>query len=500
MQHSRSTSSSPSARTLIPTLGLFTTVAIVAGSVIGSGIFRKPSLMAAQLGQPELLLLVWVLAGVLTLFGALTNAEVAGIISATGGQYVFFQKMYGNFVAFMYGWAALVVIQSGSIASVVYVFAEYSQYFVALPRYSPAVEHSVVLHLPFIGDILPLHDIGVKSVAVAVIWLLTAVNYVGVRFGGLVQGTFTTLKLAAILLLMGAAFVFAGGSTAHFTSHFTATSTSATPTALPLASDANIVLLLVAALAGAFWTYDGWNNITYVAGEVKNPSHTIPRALMLAMGIVISVYVGINLAYLYVLPVPQMAGSKLVAADVATLVMGSGGGAFVAAAVMISTFGTSNGTILVCARVYYAMAKDKLFFPAVGTIHPRFHTPNVALLLQAVWASVLVLSGTFDMLTNMLIFIIWIFYALGAFGVFILRRTMPDEQLATPRPYKVWGYPVVPAVFVLFATCYVLITLYNDVTAYMAGRSALINSVLGLALVFSGVPLYLYFRSRSART
>jgi APA family basic amino acid/polyamine antiporter len=475
-------------------------VAIVAGSVIGSGIFRKPSLMAAQLGQPELLLLVWVLAGVLTLFGALTNAEVAGIISATGGQYVFFQKMYGNFVAFMYGWAALVVIQSGSIASVVYVFAEYAQYFVALPRYSPDLEHAVVLHLPFIGDILPLHDIGVKGVAITVIWLLTAVNYVGVRFGGLVQGTFTTLKLAAILLLMGAAFSFAGGSAAHFTSHFTATSTSATPTALPLAADANIVLLLVAALAGAFWTYDGWNNITYVAGEVKRPNHTIPRALMLAMGLVISVYVGINLAYLYVLPVPQMAGSKLVAADVATLVMGSGGGAFVAAAVMISTFGTSNGTILVCARVYYAMANDKLFFPSVGTIHPRFHTPNTALILQAVWASVLVLSGTFDMLTNMLIFIIWIFYALGAFGVFILRRTMPDDQLATPRPYKVWGYPIVPAVFVLFATCYVLITLYNDVTAYIAGRSALINSVLGLALVLSGVPLYLYFRNRSAQS
>jgi basic amino acid/polyamine antiporter, APA family len=251
--------------------------------------------------------------------------------------------------------------------------------------------------------------------------------------------------------------------------------------------------VLVTGLSGAFWTYDGWNNITYGAGEIKNPQRTIPQALFIAMGIVIAVYVLMNLAYLYVMPVPQMALSKLVAADVARLTMGAWGGAFVAAAVILSTFGTSNGTVLLCARVYFAMAKDRLFFAAAGRVHPRFHTPSNALLMQALWASVLVLSGTFDMLTNMLIFVIWIFYALGAVGVFILRKKMPDESLPEPRRYRVWGYPFVPAAFVLVASAYVLITLYNDVTAYARGESALINSVLGLALVASGAPLYYYF-------
>lgn len=483
-ESSASQLSSKPSTSLIPTLGLFTTVAIITGSVIGSGIFRKPALMASQLPSPELLLLVWIGAGVMTLFGALTNAEVAGMMSATGGQYVFFQRMYGNFVAYLYGWAAFVVIQSGSIASVAYVFAEYSQYFVTLPHFAPAVEHTFVLHIPFVGNIFPLQDIGVKLVAVATIWLLTTVNYLGVRLGGIVQGVFTTMKLAAMAFLVGASFLYAGGSTSHFFTNPATTTLTA--------SGWNLALLMVAVLAGAFWTYDGWNNITYVAGEVKDPHRTIPRALFISMAIVISVYVAINLAYLYVLPVEIMAKSKLVAADVATIVMGSGGGAFVAAAVMISTFGTVNGTILVCARVYFAMAKDKLFFAPIGVIHPRFHTPGNSLFMQATWASALVVSGTFDMITNMLIFIIWIFYALGAYGVFVLRKKMPEA----PRPYKVWGYPYVPALFVTFAAMYVLITLYNDVTAYMKGESPIINSVFGLLLVAAGIPLYYYFRRR----
>jgi basic amino acid/polyamine antiporter, APA family len=317
-----------------------------------------------------------------------------------------------------------------------------------------------------------------------------------------VQALFTTLKLAAIALLIVAAFAFAGGSAAHF---FTSPTTTTPLAGKPIAALSDIlalgavplVLLLVTGLSGAFWTYDGWNNITYAAGEVREPQRTIPRALFIAMAIVIGTYASINLAYLYVLPMPQMAASTLVAADVARLTLGAWGGAFVALAVMISTFGTSNGTVLLCARVYYAMAKDGLFFANVGKAHPRFHTPSNALLMQAAWASVLVLSGTFDMLTNMLIFVIWIFYALGAFGVFVLRKKMPDELLEKPRPYRVWGYPIVPAIFVGFATLYVLITLYNDIATYVRGESVLINSALGLVLVGAGVPLYYYFRRKS---
>lgn len=467
---------------LIPTLGLFTTVSIIVGSVIGSGIFMKPALMASQLGSPQLLLMVWIGAGVLTLFGALTNAEIAGMITATGGQYIFFKRIYGNFVAYIYGWAIFSVIQTGSIASIAYVFSTYMEYFVRLPRLSPEMEQAVVLHLPFIGSIFPLQNLGVKVLTMVLICTLTFINYLGVRFGGLIAGVLTTLKIVAMALLVFASFVFGHGSAANFV--------TAAPTAPT--GGMNIMLLMVMATAGAFWTYDGWNNITYIAGEVKNPSRTIPRGLFIGMLIVIAVYASINLAYLYILPVEVMAKSKLVAADVATTIFGNSGGAIIAACVILSTFGTTNGTILASARVYFAMAREKMFFANIGTVHPRFHTPANALVLQAFWSCVLVLSGTFDMLTDMLIFVTWISYALGAYGVFVLRKKMPD----TPRPYKVWGYPYVPAIFVLFAAIYVVITLYNDVTAYMNHTSPLINSVFGLCLVATGLPFYFYFQRR----
>jgi APA family basic amino acid/polyamine antiporter len=469
---------------LIPTLGLFTTVSIIVGSVIGSGIFMKPALMASQLGSPQLLLLVWVGAGILTLFGALTNAEIASMITATGGQYIFFQRIYGNFTAYLYGWAIFAVIQTGSIASIAFVFSTYMEYFVQLPRFAPEIERSVVLHLPFIGNIFPLQDIGVKALTIALICSMTFVNYLGVRLGGLIAGTLTTLKVVAMGLLILASFLFGGGSAANFV----------TPAANAPTDPVNIMLLMVMATAGAFWTYDGWNNITYIAGEVKEPKRTIPQGLLIGMVVVIGVYVCMNLAYLYILPIEQMAQSKLVASDVASAIFGSSGGAIIAACVILSTFGTTNGTILASARVYFAMAREKMFFARIGKVHPKRYTPANALFLQAFWSSMLVLSGTFDTLTDMLIFVTWIFYALGAYGVFVLRKKMPD----TPRPYKVWGYPFVPAIFVLFAALYVVVTLYNDVNAYASGESPLINSVFGLALVASGLPLYFYFRRKAA--
>jgi len=441
----------------------------------------KPALMASQLGSPQLLLLVWVGAGLLTLIGALTNAEIASMITATGGQYIFFQKIYGNFVAYIYGWAIFSVIQTGSIASIAYIFSTYMEYFTQLPRLAPEVEQAVVLHLPFIGSIFPLQNLGVKVLTMLLICSMTYINYLGVRFGGLIAGVLTTMKVVAMALLILASFVFGTGSAANFV-----TSAPNAPHGM------NIIFLVVMATAGAFWTYDGWNNITYIAGEVKEPSRTIPRGLLLGMLIVIGVYVSINLAYLYILPVETMAKSKLVASDVATAIFGSSGGAIIAACVILSTFGTTNGTILASARVYFAMAREKMFFSSIGNVHPRFHTPANALFLQAFWSCVLVLSGTFDMLTDMLIFVTWIFYALGAYGVFVLRKKMPD----TPRPYKVWGYPFVPAIFVLFAAVYVVITLYNDVSAYMNNTSPLINSVFGLFLVATGLPFYYYFQRK----
>ncbi len=480
---------------LLPSLGLFTTTMIVVGAVIGSGIFRKPGVMAGELlgygiGAPEILLGVWVLAGVITLFGALTNAEIAGMIPETGGQYVYFDRMYGAFPAYIYGWAVFAVIQTGSIASIAYVFAEYFTQFVPLPDLS-AAGAAFSFHLPFIGDITPLAESGVKMVAALLIILLTAINYIGVKFGGIVQNIFTVSKVGAILALVVMAFTLPEvGSGANIFNDSTAA--VATGGALALA------LGVAAALQGAFWAYDGWNNVTYIAGEVKNPQRNLPRALILGMGIILAVYLLINLAYCYVMPIDQMAQSKLVAADVAEKFF-SGGGRWIAAAVMISTFGTTNGTILASARVYFSMARRNVFPRFLGGAHPRYHTPASSLVVQCVWSVLLLFSGTFDTLTDTLIFISWIFYAAGAYGVFVLRRKEPD----TPRPYRVPGYPVVPWIFIIFAIAYLVLTVYNDIANYQAavaaGKPAIINSAFGLLLVAIGVPFYFYYRKRNQK-
>lgn len=452
--------------------------------MIGSGIFKKPAVMAMSLGSPELLIAVWVLVGVITLFGALSNAEVAGMISSTGGQYEYFRAMYGDFVAYLYGWSIFAVIQTGSIASISYVFAEYSQYFIQVPKFPPGIEKSFSLIIPFVGNFYPLENIGVKVIAIIVILGLSAVNYTGVKLGGVVSAVFTSLKLAALAMLVVFAAFYSGGSTSHFTTNLSNYDFSLS----------NIISGIIIAVSGAFWAYDGWNNITFVSGEVDNPKKNIPKTLFIGTIVVVAVYAIINLAFLYVLPIDEIAKSKLVAADVALRAIGGVGAAFIAASVMMSTFGSSNGSILASSRVIYAMARRNMFFHCVGKKHEKFGTPSNSLIIQGIWASLLVLSGTFDVLTDMLIFVSWVFYCLGAFGVFVLRKKQPD----TERPYKVLGYPVVPAIFVIFAAIFVIFTIYNDFNLYLNGKSNIINSVFGLILVGLGVPFYFYFRRRKA--
>jgi APA family basic amino acid/polyamine antiporter len=475
--------SSPAVPGLLPSLGLFTTIMMVVGGVIGSGIFRKPGVMAHQLGSPELLLGIWVLAGIITLFGALTNAETAGMIPETGGQYIFFERMYGPFAAFLYGWAVFAVIQTGSIAAVAYVFAEYAGQFVKLPEFSGALG-GWSFHLPFIGDVAPFKEIGTKGLAAMVIILLTAINYLGVKFGGLVQNIFTIAKVSAMGLLMLGAFVLPTG--ASF-SHLTSDSASIHPAGFAL------LAAMAAALQGAFWAYDGWNKLTYIAGEIKEPQRNVPRGLFFGMLIVTAIYLLMNVAYSYVLPIDTMANSKLVAADVAEKCF-SGGGRWIALGVMISTFGTANATILATARVYFSMARRNVFPRFLGEAHPRFHTPAASLVIQGIWSILLLFSGTFDTLTDTLIFVSWIFYAASAYGVFVLRRKEPDA----PRPYKVPGYPFVPWAFIIFATLYLIFTVYNDVIGYRNAlahnQPAMINSAFGIALVLIGTPIYLFYR------
>ena len=470
---------------LLPTLGLFTTVMMVIGGVIGSGIFRKPGVMAGQVGSPELLLGVWVLAGVLTLFGALTNAEIASMIPETGGQYVYFERMYGPFFAFLYGWATFAVMQCGSIAAVAYVFAEYAMQLLKLPEFQAGLS-GWSLHVWFVGDITPLKEIRTKGLAAALIVLLTAINYVGVRFGGIVQNIFTVAKVAAMLLLAVGAFLLpTGGAVANLT----------TPSAHIHLSGLALIAGIAAALQGAFWAYDGWNKLTYIAGEVKQPQRNIPLGLLWGMLVVTGIYLLMNVAYAYVLPIDQMAHSKLVAADVADRCF-AGGGRWIAAAVMISTFGTTNAIILASARVYFSMARMNVFPRKLGNVHPRFHTPAASLVVQGIWSALLLFSGTFDTLTDTLIFVSWAFYAVGAYGVFVLRRKQPDA----PRPYKVPGYPLVPWVFIVFALLYLVFTVYNDIASYYAavaaGKPALINSALGTVLVLVGTPIYFFYRAQ----
>lgn len=238
--------------------------------------------------------------------------------------------------------------------------------------------------------------------------------------------------------------------------------------------------------------YDGWINVTFIAGEIRSPQRTIPRSLVTGLFICIAVYLLVNQAYLYALPIDAMAGSQLVAADAIAVALGGTGSAIVAALIVICTFGAVNGNTMAISRVTYAMGNDGLFFPWTGKTHPRFQTPGNALWLHGIWSSVLIFSGSFDMLADMFTFVAWVAYLLGAVGLFILRRKLPDY----PRPYKTWGYPVVPMLFIAFAAFYVVSTIWNDISLYAAGKTAVINSLLGLLITALGVPLYLYFRKR----
>jgi basic amino acid/polyamine antiporter, APA family len=467
---------------LTPTLGLWTSISLVVGGIIGSGIFMKPAVMASQLGSPYLLVGVWILAGVITLFGALSNAEVAAMIPETGGQFIFFQRMYGEFVAFLYGWAAFAVFNTAGVASIAYVLGTYVEYFIELPRFSSAVEQGIHVHIPLIGTMYPLENIGVKSVTIFIVLILTLINYRSTRSGGDIQVVFTALKVVAMILIVGG-LCFSGKGDFN---NFFSSSSHIHPQGWAL------IGAVVAALSGAFWGYDGWNNITFVAGEIKNPQRNIPKSLLFGIVICILIYTAITLAYLYVLPIDVVAKSAMVASDAAAVVMGTIGGGLIALMVIISTFGTTNGNILATSRVSFAMAQEKRFFPWVGHIHPKFNTPGNALLLHGVYTSLLVLSGSFDMLTDMLIFVSWLFYGLSAAGIFILRKKMPNAE----RPYKVWGYPVVPAIFVLFTVFFLVLTLAADIGNYLSGKSAIINSLFGLLLTALGIPLYWYFKKK----
>lgn len=447
----------PEAPKLAERLGLPTAIAVVIGSVIGSAIFLVPQKIALTLGDAGLIIGVWIFGGLLTLAGALTNAEIAGMIPAAGGQYVYFREIYNEFTAFLYGWTTFIVYQTGSIAAIAVAFAKYLGFFF------PSLGASSIA----IGPVV-IPELGIKLVAIGAILFVTVVNYYGVQFGGFVQQLFTYLKVLAIFGIVIACFMFGTRASSAFTPFFGPFHGTSLLSAFGIA------------LVAVLWAYDGWNSVTYLAGEVKNATRNIPIALVSGTLAVIVIYLLANLAYMYVLPVDQVAASHLVAADAISSFLGRNGAALIAVAVMISTFGTVNATTLTTARVYFAMAKDRLFFRGVSSVHPRYRTPHISLIVQGIWASLLTLSGSYDQLFTYVIFASWLFYALGTFGIFVMRKKRPDA----PRPYKTFGYPVVPAIFVIVAAWFVYNTIVTDPR----------DSLIGLGLVLLGLPAYFYWK------
>lgn len=468
---------------LAKSIGFWSASSIIIGSIIGSGVFMKPATMAAQLGSPVWLTIVWVIAGVFSLFGALIYAELGAMMPETGGIYIYFRKMFGDFVGFLYGWAAFSVINTAAVAAIAFVCAEYADLFFYLPRLDHATEQRFSMHIPFIGDMYPLENIGVKMLAVFFVLFLTALNYRSVKAGSLFQLISTVLKVLVIAALIAGIFLSGKGTLQNFV------------TAENPKEGWSLLSSIVVAMTGAFYAYDGWINITAIAGEIKQPQKNIPRSLITGVFVCILIYILVNQAYLYVLPVEKVATSSLVAADAISIAWGTTGGMIVAVCIVICTFGAINGNILATARITYAMGQDKIFWPWTGKTHTRFQTPGNALWLHGIWTCLFIITGSFDMLADMFVFITWIAYLFGAIGIFWLRKKYKSAK----RPYSTWGYPLVPVLFIAFSTFYLVITVRNDVYNYLYDKQPVINSLLGLAITGLGLPLYFYFKQKGIK-
>ena len=433
---------------LVRKLGLVDSALFVIGSIIGSGIFLTPTNIARTVHTVDSMLLVWVVGGILSFCGALAYAELGAAFPRAGGIYVFLREAYGPLLAFLYGWCTFFVMQCGSIATLASAFAIY------------------------LGYLIPLSPWLAKTFSISCIVILSVINCFGVRYGALVQNLLTLIKIGSLIGISLVLFFSVKGSA----DHFFAPPAGGSP---PFSFSAFGI-----AMIGALWAYEGWHLLTFAAGEVKNPQRNLTGGLLLGTLITIGLYLMVNLAYVWMLPVDAIAHSPRVASEAMERSVGSSGGTIVALAILISISGATNSNVLAGPRVYFAMARQGLFFKQVAQVHPRYLVPVVSILLQAAWAIVLTLVGSFDRLFSYVIFVAWIFYALGGAAVFILRLKQPELK----RPYKVWGYPFVPLLFVLMASLIVVNTIFNDFK----------NSFWGLLVVLSGLPAYFYW-SRQER-
>jgi APA family basic amino acid/polyamine antiporter len=450
-------------RELVKGLSVYAATSVVAGTMIGTGIFVVPSIMLRQLGAPALVLVVWVLAGVLSLFGALGYAELGAALPEAGGEYVYMHRAYGPMMGFLYGWTQFVVAKSGSIATIATGFVIYLAYF--FPGLNETLWQAPV---QIAGHAATLQLTGLQIAAALLVLLLSGLNILGVRRSGRTQTFFTAAKLLVLLILIVLGLALGHGSFEHFLTH------------VRVGAQGGLFATFGVATVGALWAYDGWNNLSMVAGEVERPQRNMPLALILGTLLVIAVYVLVNISYFYVLTPAHIASTNTVAADTARQFMGKAGGAFIAIGVMISSFAALNGSILSGSRVPYAQARDGLFPQFLAEVHPRFRTPAAAIAAQSVIAGLLALTGQYKGLYTKVIFSEFLFYALVTAGIFILRRRAPGLE----RPYRTWGYPVIPAIFVILS----VVVLVNIL------RHQWSDSAWGLALVGSGIPAYLLWR------
>ena len=438
-------------------LGLFDSTMMVVGIVIGSGIFMTTGLMADALPSASLILIVWLLGGLQMLAGALTYAELGAAMPKAGGQYVYLREAYGSLPAFLFGWVAFIAYLTGTNAAIAVAVAEH------LGSFYPSISnHNIVIGFDYFSIS------GGQIFAISLILILSFINYLGILFGKWIQNVFTILKIGSILFFALAGLFISTGNHIDF---------SINPTSMSIGS---ILTGMGIALVAVTWTVGGWEYVTFAAGEIKNPKKNLPLALIIGTVVIFVLYIMINIAYLKVLPMDSLIGELKVGEATAKSLYGPGiAGAFVVV-VIISMFGSLNGNILVGPRISYAMAKDKLFFSKAADVHPKFHTPGNAIMIQGLWASVLALSGTFEEIITLVVFVNFMMWIAASSTVFVLRKKQPELE----RPYKVWGYPYVPAFFIIFSSAIMINTFFESPQ----------QSLMGIGLTLLGIPAYLYWK------
>jgi APA family basic amino acid/polyamine antiporter len=460
-------------RKLVRTLGMGYVIIFVVANIIGSGVYKKIAPMASELHSSIWILIAWIVGGIITLFGALSNAEVAGLLADTGGEFVYLKKIYNRFFSFMYGWSLFTVIQTATISSLAYVFAQSLNSIITIP-----VIFSSLQHFTLGGVFYPFQDFGIKMTAILLILILTGLNISGLKSGAGVSKALTVLVFIGLLTVVIFGLRSVTVKPANFMDFKELTNGTITLSSF------------YTAMLAAFWAYQGWVSVGFIGGEVKDPTRNIPKGIVTGVFIVIFIYLLVNVTYLTLLSIPQLihiheSGNQIAAVEAVRTFWGKGGVMFISLLILVTTLGCTNASILTGARPYYAMAREKLFFRGIAKIN-NANVPSNSLLWQGIWASVLVLSGTFDQLTDMIIFSVFIFYGATALGVFVLRHRIPDVH----RPYKVWGYPVVPAVFILFC-----VGLFFN-TIITRPREA----AIGLILIFSGIPVYFFLKRKYSKT